>query len=101
MPEHPLTPQLAQQTEPFDDNLISTFRGLSTINYSQEVEENPYSPTAGFVPNDHDGCLFYPVYVKDLHYDSAKGGSCTMITPYIQYSPDFTKVMGTKGVSFE
>ena len=24
-----------------------------------------------------------------------------MIAPYIQYSPDFTKVMGTKGVSFE
>ena len=100
-PEHPLTPQLARCTEPFEDDLVSTFGGLSTINYNQEVEENPYTPPTGFIPNDHDGRLFYPVYVKDSHYDSAEGGPHTMIVPYIQYSPNFTKVMGTEGISFE
>ena len=101
MPEHPLTPQLAQCTEPFKDNLISTFGGLSTIDYNQEVEKNPYTPLTGFIPNNHDGHLFYPIYVKDSHYDSAEGGLHTMIVPYIQYSPNFTKVMRTEGISFE
>ena len=101
MPERPLTPQLARRTEPFEDDLVSTFGGLSTVDYNQEVEENPYTPPIGFIPNDHDGCLFYPVYVKDSHYDSAEGGPRTMIAPYIQYSPDFTKVTGTEGVGFE
>ena len=74
---------------------------LSTVNYNQEVEEDPYSPLAGFIPNNNDGHHFYPIYVKDSHYDSAAGGSRTMIAPFIQYSPDFTKVTGMEGVCFE
>ena len=62
---------------------------------------DPYAPPVGFIPNDHDGRHFYPVYVKDSHYDLAAGGACTMIAPFIQYSPDFTKVTGTEGLSFE
>ena len=71
------------------------------VNYNQEVEEDPYLPPASFIPNDHEGHNFYPVFVKDSHYDSAAGESHTMITPFIQYSPDFTKVTGTEGVGFE
>ena len=100
-PERPLTPQLAQHTGPFEDDLVSTFGGLSAVDYNQEVEENPYTPPTGFIPNNHDGHLFYPVYVKDSHYDSAEGTPHTMIAPYIQYSPYFTKVMGTEGIGFE
>ena len=74
---------------------------LSTVDYNQEVEENPYLPLASFIPNNQDGHHFYPVFVKDSHYDLAAGGSHTMITPFIQYSPNFTKVTGTEGVGFE
>ena len=74
---------------------------LSMVDYSQEVEENPYLPLAGFIPNDHDGRHFYPVFIKDSHCDLAAGGSCTMMAPFIQYLPDFTKVTGMEGVGFK
>jgi hypothetical protein len=101
-PERPLTPQLARCTEPFDEEVASTFGRLSTIDYNQpEEEEDPYCAPPGFIPNSHDGRLFYPVYVKDSNYDTIAGGSCTMLAPYIQYSSDYTKVTGTEGMGFE
>ena len=71
------------------------------MDYDQEVEVDPYAPPVGFIPNDHDGHHFYLVYVKDSHYDLAAGGPRTMIAPFIQYSPNFTKVTSTEGVGFE
>jgi hypothetical protein len=101
-PERPLTPQLARHTEPFDEEVASTFGRLSTIDYNQpEEEEDPYRAPPGFIPNSRDGRLFYPVYVKDSNYDATTGGSHTMLAPYIQYSSDYTKVTGTEGVGFE
>jgi hypothetical protein len=101
-PERPLTPQLARRTEPFDEEVASTFGRLSTIDYNQpEEEEDPYRAPPGFIPNSRDGRLFYPVYVKDSNYDATAGGSCTMLAPYIQYSSDYTKVIGTEGVGFK
>jgi hypothetical protein len=101
-PERPLTPQLARRTEPFDEEVASTFGRLSTIDYNQpEEEEDPYRAPPGFIPNCRDGRLFYPVYVKDSNYDATSGGSRTMLAPYIQYSSDYTKVTGTEGMGFE
>jgi hypothetical protein len=101
-PERPLTPQLARRTEPFDEEVASTFGRLSTIDYNQpEEEEDPYRAPPGFIPNSRDGRLFYPVYVKDSNYDATAGGIRTMLAPYIQYSSDYTKVTGTEGVGFE
>jgi hypothetical protein len=101
-PERPLTPQLARRTEPFDEEVASTFGRLSTIDYNQpEEEEDPYRAPPGFIPNSRDGRLFYPVYVKDSNYDATAGGTRTMLAPYIQYSSDYTKVTGTEGVGFE
>jgi hypothetical protein len=101
-PERPLTPQLARRTEPFDEEVASTFERLSTIDYNQpEEEEDPYRAPPGFIPNSRDGRLFYPVYVKDSNYDATSGGSRTMLAPYIQYSSDYTKVTGTEGMGFE
>jgi hypothetical protein len=101
-PEHPLTPQLARRTEPFDKEVASTFGRLSTIDYNQpEEEEDPYRAPPGFIPNSRDGWLFYPVYVKDSNYNPETGRSRTMLAPYIQYSTDYTKVTGTEGMGFE
>jgi hypothetical protein len=101
-PERPLTPQLARRTEPFDEEVASTFGRLSTIDYNQpEEEEDPYRAPPGFIHNSRDGRLFYPVYVKDFNYDTAAGGSRTMLAPYIQYSSDYTKVTGTEGMGFK
>jgi hypothetical protein len=56
MPERSPTPQLAICTEPFNEEVASTFGRLSTINYNQpEEEEDPYCAPPGFIPNNHDG----------------------------------------------
>jgi hypothetical protein len=96
-PSGPLTPQLALQTmlmeEDDDDDLID---------YNRPVPiENPYEKPEGFIFNNEDSRLFYPLYVKDSHYNHTEGGPRLMIAPFIKYSPDFTKVTGTEGRGFE
>jgi hypothetical protein len=83
-----------------DDNVASVTHSLltSTIDYNHITEQN-FSINApdGFVPNDPKGCYFYPIYVKNPKFGKWDNEPCLMLTPYIQYSTNYTYVTGSAG----
>ncbi|KAH9163685.1 hypothetical protein EDB89DRAFT_2078554 [Lactarius sanguifluus] len=92
MPERPLTPQLAFRSVPivgYDADSISD-------NPVPELETVPDLTPTGFIFNNPDSCLFYPIYVTNPAYED-RSQPRTILAKWIKYDLDYTYVHGTLG----
>ena len=58
----------------------------------------------GFITNDPTHPFFYPIHVPNPTYretDNTWTSNCTIVAPFIHYSPDFTTVYGSAGVGHQ
>jgi hypothetical protein len=81
-PDRPLSPQLAQRTEPL---LIL-----------EDVDDTATS-IIGFIPNNRDGRHFYPIYMRNPKFGKWDLEPKMVIASYIKYSLNYTSVTGSMG----
>jgi hypothetical protein len=98
MPIYPLSPQLAQCTEPLPVLEDVDDAAMSIIEYLSVVDPTPNKEApVGFVPNNRDGRHFYPIYVRNPKFGKWDLEPKMVIANYIKYSLNYTSVTGSMG----
>ena len=75
----------------------------SEVNYEAPQDQTPIPP-AGFITNDPTHPFFYPIHVPHPTYRETENtwtGTRTVVAPFICYSPDFTTIYGSAGISHQ
>jgi len=86
-------PQLAIRSVPLPERESTIDYEHETPHSDDEIDEAP----VGFVPNDPESRHYYPIYVPNPNYNNDGDDNKTMVAKFIQYSTDYTTVVGCNG----
>ena len=84
------TPQLAIRSQPILDN-----DNDSVVNYNRSVvEEDEDTGPPGYLVNDPQSRVFYPIYLQNPQYSQGSTQPRMMLAKYIKYSTDYRYAFG-------
>ncbi|KAH9168795.1 hypothetical protein EDB89DRAFT_1909022 [Lactarius sanguifluus] len=105
-PRTPPTPSRPTALARPRSSSISSFMSVPIVGYDAdsvsddpvpELETVPDLAPIGFIFNNLDSRLFYPIYVANPAYEEDRSQSRTILAKWIKYDPDYTQVHGTLG----